>query len=403
VADTIGLVLAGGGARGAYEIGALSILLPWLEREHGQRPELVVGTSVGALNAAYIAANADRPVQELVDAGREIWGEIGWSDVLEALVSPGELSTVLRLGASLALRGVSPLSLLDPGPLGPTLSRLIEFERIHANVGMALKACAVVATEAYTNQSVVFHDGGDSPPDDDLRGIRYVATEIGKDHVRASAAIPVLFPGVQIERRDESANWYFDGGTRLNTPIKPALTLGAQRLIVIGLNSLARAPAAHRRPDLFDAAGEVIQAVLVDPLANDVATLSTINETLLSAGADSVADRRVIPYIFVTPQTPNAIGELAAETYRDCYSRLRGLRRSRDLALLGRMLDPQRSPARAELFSYLFFDGEFAKRLIALGRDDAARWTRGHHDDGPWELRRLPGARSRNRRGRGTR
>jgi NTE family protein len=397
VADTIGLVLAGGGARGAYEIGALSILLPWLEREHGQRPELVVGTSVGALNAAYIAANADRPVQELVDAGREIWGEIAWSDVLEPLVSPGEISTVLRLGASLALRGVSPLSLLDPAPLGATLNRLIDFERIHANVGVALKACAVVATAAYTNQSVVFHDGGDSPPGDDLRGIRYVATEIGKDHVRASAAIPVLFPGVQIERPADAASWFFDGGTRLNTPIKPALALGAQRLIVVGLNSLARAPAADRRPDLFDAAGEVIQAVLVDPLANDVATVSAINETLLTSGADEVADRRVIPYIFVTPQTPDAIGEIAAQAYRDCYSRLRGLRRSRDLVLLGRMLDPRRSPARAELFSYLFFDGEFARRLIALGRDDATRWTRGQHDDGPWQLRRLPGARTRGR------
>jgi NTE family protein len=392
VADSIGLVLAGGGARGAYEIGALSVLLPWLEREGGQRPEVVVGTSVGALNTAYIAANADRPVQELVDTGCQIWGDIAWSDVLEPLVSPGEISTVLRLGASLALRGVSPLSLLDPAPLAATLSRLIEFERIHANLGVALTACAVVASAAYTNQSVVFHDGGGTPPDDEGRGIRYVATEIGKDHVRASAAIPVLFPGVQIERHGDPAGWYFDGGTRLNTPVKPALALGAQRLIVIGLNSVARAPAADRRPDLFDAAGEVIQAVLVDPLANDVTTLSTINETVLSSGADGAADRRVIPYIFVTPQTTNAIGQLAAETYRDCYSGLRGFRRSRDLALLGRMLDPGRSPARAELFSYLFFDGEFARRLIALGRDDARRWTRQTHDDGAWQLRRLPSA-----------
>jgi NTE family protein len=208
---------------------------------------------------------------------------------------------------------------------------------------------------------------------------------------------------VQIERPADAAGWFFDGGTRLNTPVKPALALGAQRLIVIGLNSLARAPAADRRPDLFDAAGEVIQAVLVDPLANDVATVSAINETLLTSGADEVADRRVIPYIFITPQTPNAIGEIAAQAYRDCYGRLRGLRRSRDLLLLGRMLDPQRSPARAELFSYLFFDGEFARRLIALGRDDATRWTRGHHDDGPWQLRRLPGARARGGRRRSRR
>lgn len=389
MADTIGLVLAGGGARGAYEIGVLSVLLPWLEREHGQRPEVIVGTSVGALNTAYIAANADRPMDELVDDGCRIWSDIAWSDVLDPLVSPGELSTVLRLGASLALRGISPLSLLHPAPLAPTLSRLIAFDRIRPNVGGALAACAVVASAAYTNQSVVFHDGGGSPPGDERRGIRYVESEISAEHVRASAAIPVLFPGVHVEHPDGSAGWYFDGGTRLNTPVKPALALGAERLVVVGLNSVARAPAADRRPDLFDATGEVIQAVLVDPLANDVATLATINEAVLQSGAEGGPDRRVVPYIFVTPQSPDAIGRVAAETYRDVYGRLRGVLRSRDLALLGRLIDPGRTPARAELFSYLFFDGEFARRLIALGREDAARWTREQHDDGAWAVRRL--------------
>src|SRR5436305_1584226 len=123
MAERIGLVLAGGGARGAYEMGVLSVLLPWLEREHRQRPDVVAG-------------------------------------------------------------------------------------------------------------------------------------EIDGDHVRASAAIPALFPAVEVERPGDAAGWYFDGGTRLNTPIKPALALGAQRLIVVGLNSLSRAPTRDRRPDLFDAAGE---------------------------------------------------------------------------------------------------------------------------------------------------
>ena len=250
----------------------------------------------------------------------------------------------------------------------------------------------MVASAAYSNQAVVFHDGGGAPPDDDRRAIRYAATAIGNDHVRASAAIPVLFPAVQV-----GDHWYFDGGTRLNTPIKPALALGARRLIVIGLNSPAHAPAAERPPDLFDGAGEVIQGLLVDPLVNDIATLATINETL--AGARPSKRRRVIPYVFVAPETPNRIGQIAAETFRECYGGLRGLRRSRDLTLLGRLVDPQRSPARAELFSYLFFDGEFAKRLIALGRQDARRWTEAVHDDGPWQLRRISGSRAPRRGG----
>ena len=135
MADGIGLVLAGGGARGAYEIGALSVLLPWLEGEHGQRPDVVVGTSVGALNTAYIAAHAHQPTADVVAEGVRIWSEIEYSDVLAPLVSPGEISTVLRLAGSFVLGGVSPLSLLDPAPLEATLERLIEFPRIRRNVG----------------------------------------------------------------------------------------------------------------------------------------------------------------------------------------------------------------------------------------------------------------------------
>jgi NTE family protein len=393
VPESIGLVLAGGGARGAYEVGALSTLLPWLEQRHGQRPDTIIGTSVGALNTAYLASHAQEQMTELIEHGCETWRQIRYRDVLEPLLSIDELTTIGRLAISLAFRGVTPYSLLDPAPLAGTLKRLIDFNQIHENIAdpdVALRACAVVATAAHTNRSVVFHDGGPNPPSDERRGIDYVPTTIIDDHVRASAAIPVAFPAVHVEEPEQARGWYFDGGTRLNTPIKPALKLDVQRLIVIGLNSVSPAPKSRQRPDLFEGSSQIVQGLLVDPVVNDVETLATINETLIRGGTSTEREdqRKVIPYIFIVPKTPNRIGQIAGEVYRERYDGLRGIRRSRDLALLGRLIGPARSSTRGELFSYLFFAPEFAARLIELGRADAQSWIEQSHDDGAWQ--RLP-------------
>ena len=391
--ESIGVVLAGGGARGAYEVGALSVLLPWLEEKHGQRPDVIVGTSVGALNASYLAAHAHEDTAQLVDGGTRTWEGIRYRDVLESILSLGEISTVTRLGLSLLLSGYAPYSLLDPAPLGGTLERLIDFPAIHRNVadhGVALRACAVVATAAHTNRSVVFHDGGRNPAADERRGIDYVRTEIAKDHVLASAAIPVAFPAVEVREPEPARGWYFDGGTRLNTPIKPALELEVDRVIVVGLNSVAPAPTSSLRPDLFDGASQIVQGLLVDPVVHDVQTLATINETVIrGSSAGGRKQRKVVPYIFVAPATPNRIGEIARAVYRRHYAGLRGLH-SRDLALIGRVLGAGRSSILGELFSYLFFAPEFAARLIEQGRADADGWTTEPHDDAAWQRGRLP-------------
>jgi NTE family protein len=373
-------------------------LLPWLEQRHGQRPDVIVGTSVGALNTAYIAARAGEDMAKLMEEGCEAWRAIRYRDVLDPLLSLDELTTIGRLAISLAFRGVAPYSLLDPAPLAATLTRLIDFKDIHENVSdpnVGLRACAVVATAAHTNRSVVFHDGGPNPASDERRGIDYVPTGVMEDHVRASAAIPVAFPAVHVEDPQDARSWYFDGGTRLNTPIKPALELEAQRLIVIGLNSVSPAPKFRHRPDLFEGASQIIQGLLVDPVINDVETLATINKTLMHGrtATEGQDQQKVIPYIFIAPKTPNRIGQIAGEVYRAYYDGLRGIRRSRDLALLGRLVGPTRSSTRGELFSYLFFAPEFAARLIELGRKDAEDWIEQRHDDGAWQRAPLPSSR----------
>jgi NTE family protein len=391
-------VLAGGGARGAYEIGALSALLPKLEQD--ERPQIVIGTSVGAINAAYLAANAAQYPKQMVQGGLELWREISYGRVLKPLVSISEGARLWSyLREVLGSRRAHTKSVLDPTPLTSTLSELIAFDQIHANVRAGhLATAAVVATSGQTSTSVVFHDGGDSPPVDARRGITYVKAELTEDHVRASAAIPLLFPAVAIDEHGER-HWYFDGGTRLNTPIKPALALGARKVIVIALNSLAPAGdiQAERQPDALDGATQLIQAVLVDPLVNDVHTLATVNELLGDASQTKIREherrtgRRRVPYMLIAPEDPLEIGRVATEVYRDHYCSPLALLRSPSVSGLGHLVNAAKDSTHGELLSYLLFAEEFTERLIELGRRDAERWLRdANHDHGHWQLGPLP-------------
>jgi NTE family protein len=182
-------VLAGGGARGAYEAGALSVLLPVLD-ERGQRPRIVLGTSVGALNAAFLAANAHLEASELISRALGVWGTISWGEVVEPLISGRSLLRAGEYaGEVLGLPGARLESLLDPDPLRTSLREQIDFAQIETNVSTgALDAVGVVATSAATGRSIVFHRGLESPPADERRRIDYVSTPLQEDHVLASAA-----------------------------------------------------------------------------------------------------------------------------------------------------------------------------------------------------------------------
>jgi NTE family protein len=352
----------------------------------GQRPDVIVGTSVGAVNASYLAATADRPLAEVLEQGCDIWRSMGWDSALAPLVSFAQVRIAFRAAAdALGFPGGASWSMLDSSPLRETLERQVPFDGIHANVASGrLSAAAVVATRAATSLSVVFCDSaGEPPPADQRRGITYEQTAaLGVDHVLASAAIPAAFPAVEVSDPPNARGWYFDGGTRLNTPIRPALDLGAKRLIVVALHSprFGAAPAASSRPQVLDGVAQLLQGVLVDPLLNDLHTLATINR-LVDDGAPAAGFEQ-IPYILIAPESPFEIGELAARTYARHY---RGLRRRRgSVARLGRMLDVADSPLRGELLSYLFFDPDFTEELMELGRTHARRWLAQPHDDGPW-------------------
>jgi NTE family protein len=390
-------VLAGGGARGAYEVGALAALAPALAAR-GETPDIIVGTSIGALNGAFFAARAHEPLDEVAAAGLEMWRELRWGDALRPLVSPYELGRLLSAGGTLAgVPGLRLLGLLDPSPLRGTLERLVAFERIARNVrDGALTAAAVVATAYATTRSVVFHHGGPELGLDSARAIDYAGTPLAPEHVLASAAIPGAFPAVEIRRPRAAAGWYGDGGVRLNAPLKPALALGADRVVVIGLNSSLTPAQASARPDAIDGVAQLLQVVLADELADDVATLAAVNTTLAPGGSSARSDRasggrrRRIPYIFVAPADRLAIGRLARDVYKRRYAGIGGLVRDSNLALLGRIVNAERSAIHGELLSYLFLGREFIDELIALGRRDAERWLDARHDAGLWQIGRLP-------------
>ena len=405
-----GLVLGGGGARGAYASGALSVLL----RELKDQVRVIVGTSAGALISAYLAANWHRSVEDAIEDGLRFWRDLRFGDVFAPLMAPGGVARFARyIGEFLPVSSLHAPSILHPEPLKQTLGRLVDFDRLGENIRAQRLALGVVATPAHSNRSVVFHQGGIARhPDDPLRGIEYIATpNLGAEHILASAAIPALFPAVRVTEPEQAAGWYFDGGPRLNTPIKPALWLGAERVIVIALNAVAasRTPPPEPQPDFYVGAAHLLHAALGDPLAQDIRTLANRNALIAArvAAEDGRSGAGVgarqarapqrggpdepvhpVPYIFIAPEDPSAIGEIARRVYRKHYSRpWNG--RARDLWLLGKILDGGADAMHGELLSYVFFAGEFAEELIKLGQADAQRWIDEHPAD-LWQLDPLP-------------
>lgn len=393
----VALVLAGGGARGAYEIGALSVLLPELERR-GERPRILLGTSVGALNAGFFAAQAHLPVAEVMPRALAIWEGIQWSQVARSPMSGSSLRRMWQsLCQTLGIGHERMTSLLDPEPLHGTLRGWVDFARLEANVEAGhLDVAGVVATSALTGRSVVFHCGQNSPPADHRRGIEYVRTALQVEHVLASSAIPAAFPAIHVTTPDAARGWYSDGGTRLNTPIRPALDFGAERVVLVALDTISAGPevplAGPERPDALEGIGQVLTGMFADQLVADVQTLATVNRLLGGADAYTRSARpeglgRSVPYIVVAPEQRDAIAQRALEVVRDHYSGAGRTLGHPDIAMLARVVDGDADARHADLLSLLLFTPEFSKALITLGQEDARRWMRTPHDlDDLWQV-----------------
>jgi len=388
----VAVVLPGGGTRGAYEAGALSVLLPALHAR-GERIDIVCGTSVGAINAALLGSLAHRPHEEQAEAMLARWRSVRKGDVVARLVGPGTPLMLLRLlGETLELPGIHLPGLMNPAPLKSSVERWIDWPALHRNVATGnVDAICVVATSLDRGAPVAFVESGARAPRSSEE-LRYVPVQLRGEHVRASAAIPLLFPPVEVTSPRSAAGHYIDGATRLNAPIAPAIALGAQRVIVVGFEPLTPVEPAEASdaPRLADVAANVLDGLLVDQVADDVRRLMAINSFFVEGiatgpapdarayrAARGRAPYRRIACALIAPERRGMLGELAEQVFRERYGGLRGLR-APDFPLLARLLGGGRARARGELLSFLLFDEVFVEELIGAGRRDAERWLERH-------------------------
>ena len=320
-----------------------------------------------------------------------------------------EFGRLLGAAATLAgLPGADLHGLLDPSPLRGTLERLVDFKRIARNVeDGTLTAAAVVATAYATTRSVVFHHGGPELGLDPAHAIDYFATPLAPEHVLASAAIPGAFPGGRgpppargqrlVRRRRRAPECTAQAGARAGRRPRDR---DRPELVA---DRTARRPA---RPDAIDGAAQLLQVVLGDQLADDVATLATVNETLVPSGSSAGrararhGGRRTIPYIFIAPSDRLEIGRLARDIYKRHYAGIGGLCATPTSRCWGGVVNAERSAVHGELLSYLFLARQFIEELIELGRRDGERWVEQRHDAGLWQVGRLPAVKTGSARGR---
>ncbi|WP_051871392.1 patatin-like phospholipase family protein [Streptomyces sclerotialus] len=375
---SVGVVLAGGGARGAYEAGMLATLLPKLA-EYQQRPDVFVGTSAGALNAVLFASLAHLPAQQAADEALKAWRGITKDQVFTAFL-PRAVPVVLRQYLTGLLNPAGPplSGLLDTGPLRETLRKKLGWHQLHSNMlNGTVQAVAVATTACHSGRTEIFTEGpltAALPESDADRAVDYTRTVLNEEHVLASAAIPVAFPPVHIEGAD---GWYMDGGVRLNAPIKPAISLGVRRVVIIAATPLRYLPRTHGRgesaPSVLDVFAQVMNGVLGDRMIEDTRTLGKVDE-LVKSGGTGVSPRgrhyEVVEYLFGGP-SPGQSGQLGERAAYVLDTYFRGTRRltNLDLTLLAFLLGPGRS--RGELLSYLLFEPEFIDEAIELGRRDA--------------------------------
>ncbi len=351
------LVLSGGGARGAYQAGVLQGLIEIGAVPTDQSPfSILVGTSAGSLTASILASNADRyslALDELIS----VWHSLRPSRVFRTdLLAMGRiaLSWVRDLSLGGLVGSVSPKSLLDTRPLRGLLSR-IPFHRIQHNLEKgSLRALAVSATDYRDSSSVLFVECCPDIPLWERVHYRVERALIGIPHLMASSAIPFFFPTIEID-----GHHLGDGCIRNTAPLAPAIHLGAEKILAIGVRE-PRAAALPRlgKPTPGELAGALLDAVMMDAIEVDVQHCQRVNASLQGRPSGPF---RPIEVLWLRPT--RSFATLAHRLRHRIPKLLRYF-----LAGLGGEY------ATAELASYLLFDPVYCRELVRFGREDV--WER---------------------------
>jgi NTE family protein len=364
----LGLVLSGGGARGAYQVGVLQ----YLAREFPSAiPEILTGVSAGAINAAFIASR-EEPFVEKLDQLAEMWSNLRIDEVFR-VDGQDLLWRALRWSGRLISGGKSPLppakSMVDTKPLREVLERELhandkgQIEGINASLRAGwLRAFALTASSYTTGQSITWVQTREDcvMPSWQRPQRKSEMCTLRVDHVMASAALPFFFPAIEVD-----GAWYGDGGIRLTAPLSPAIHLGATRILAV-TTRYARTREEADRPMIVDypppaqVAGVLFNAIFLDQLEDDAMQLRQINQLIEAQVDENRLGLRPIRLLVLRPSED--LGKLANHYEADLPKAFRYFTRG-----LG-----TRETRSNDMLSLVMFQTDYVRHLIELGQSDAA-------------------------------